>query len=178
MPKIPLLATAVALALGLLGGCATAPPDPYRALPAVPPPETVALAHPAVPTGDAALDAFLADLAASIDRQAWRAVAQAFDADAYAARYAGVRDGAVSDEAAAVRVVAESLGLDLFGTAPPSLDGLGRIRVVTFREATRRPDGSTRVTGDVRLDDGRTLPLAFGVRPGPPTYRVEVQGGR
>ena len=169
----------VLLAAGLLGACATAPPDPYGALPAAPPPEAVALAHPAVPTGDVALDAFLADLAASVDRQAWRAVAEAFEPAAYAERVAAARVGAGSDEAAAVAVVAETLGLSaLFGGVAPSLDALNRIRVVTFRQATRRPDGSARVTGDVRLDDGRTVPLAFDVREGGAgRYRVVVPAG-
>ena len=179
MPKITLAAVAVALGAGLLGGCATAPPDPYRALPAAPPPAAVAVAHPAVPTGDVALDAFLADLAAAVDRQAWRAVAEAFDPDAYASAVAQARGGAASDQAAAVAVVARTLGLqDVFGAASPSLDALNQIRVVTFREAARRPDGSVRVTGDVRLEDGRTVGLAFGVREGGAgRYRVAVAGG-
>ena len=179
VPKIPLAAVAVALGAGLLGGCATAPPDPYRALPAAPPPAAVAMAHPAVPTGDPALDAFLADLAASVDRQAWRAAAEAFDADAYAEAVAEARPGAGSDQAAAVAVVARALGLsDVFGAASPSLDALNQIRVVTFRQAARQPDGSARVTGDVRLQDGRTVPLAFEVRQGGAgRYRVAVPAG-
>ena len=137
------------------------------------------MAHPAVPTGDDALDAFLADLAASVDRQAWRAVAEAFEPEPYAERVAAARAGAGSDEAAAVAVVAATLGLSgVFGDAAPSLDGLNRIRVVTFREATLRPGGAARVTGDVRLDDGRTVGLAFDVREGGAgRYRVVVPAG-
>ena len=170
----------VLLAAGLLGGCASAggpAAGPYQSLPAAPPPEAVAVAQPAVPTGDEALDAFLADFAAAIDRKAWRSVAEAFDPDAYAARFAAVRAGAESDQAAAVAVVADVLGLGgLLGGATPSLDDLGRIRVVTLRGTEDRPGGAVRVTGDVRLEDGQTLPIAFDVRGRGGTYHVVVPG--
>ena len=153
----------VLLAAGLLGACATAPPDPYRALPAAPPPEAVALAHPAVPTGDVALDAFLADLAASVDRQAWRAVAEAFEPEPPTPeRVAAARAGAGSDEAAAVRrrrrdaraLGALRRGGPLAGRLephprrhlPPSHPPAGRVGARDRRRPPRRrADGAARV---------------------------------
>lgn len=167
---------AALLAAGLLGGCAAAG-GPYASLPAAPPPGAVAEAQPVVPTGDPALDAFLADLAAAVDREAWRAVAEAFDPDAYAEQFALVRRAAASDEAAAAQVVAETLGLGALLDGRPSVERLNQIRVVTLRTAERSPDGTAQITGDVRLADGRTLPLSFTVQTVGGAYRVVVPMG-
>ncbi|MDT7856976.1 hypothetical protein RQM47_10020 [Rubrivirga sp. S365] len=167
MPKIPSAAVAVALAGGFLGGCAATSSD----LPTLAAAPTPAVAGPAAPTGDAALDTFLADLAAAIGLHDWAAVAAALDPAAYGARVAPGRPappaGAAPDEAARA-VIAEALGLSV---------PLDAIRVVTLRAAERGPGGAVAVTGDVRRDDGAHRPISFSVRRGAGgAYHVEVPG--
>ncbi|MDT0632511.1 hypothetical protein [Rubrivirga litoralis] len=162
MPKIPPAAVAVALAVGFLGGCAATSSD----LPTLAAAPTPAVAGPAAPTGDAALDAFLADLAAAIGLHDWAAVAAALDPAATAELGATGRP-APPDEAARA-LVAEALGLSV---------PLDAVRVVTLRAAERGPGGAVAVTGDVRRDDGEHRPIAFSVRRGAGgAYYVEVPG--
>lgn len=154
----------------------------YRVLPSVPATETVAEAQPAVPTGSLQLDAFLAELAAALDRHDWRGAAARFDPAAYAEQWALISGAGASDEAAAVQALAETLGMqgllqpyDTFRSDP--LSRLERLRVVTFREVESRRMGVAEVRGDVRLDDGARVPLLFSVQPMGDTYVVVVPMG-
>ncbi|MEO0560363.1 MAG: hypothetical protein AAF170_19520, partial [Bacteroidota bacterium] len=170
--------------------CASSPPEAvetpehllapqYRVLPSVPATEPVAEAQPAVPTGNRQLDAFLAELAAALDRHDWRGVAARFDPAQYAEQWALVTGDGANDGAAAVQVLAETLGmqglLQPIGTfeADP-VSRLERIQVVTFREVEPRRMGTAQIRGDVRLDDGSRLPLQFSIQPMSDTYAVVV----
>lgn len=186
---------AIVLILGLFASACTpavptAPANPpehliatqYRVLPSVPATEPVAEAQPAIPTGNAALDAFLAELAAALDRHDWRGVASRFDPASYAEQWALISDDGASEEAAAVQVLAETLGMqdllqprDTFGADPVSR--LERIQVVTFREVDPRRMGTAQIRGDVRLDDGTRLPFQFSIQPMGDGYAVVVPMG-
>lgn len=173
------LATARALRFALplaLAACAACSgpvpviPDeggPYRGIPAAADDGMTAEAQPVAPTGDDALDDFLADLAAAIDRHDWMAVARAADPEAWGERRARVE---ASGDGSAPHVVADMLDLgDLASNANDGWDGLDTIRVVTLREvAARTPgiaggEGFFEVSGDVRLTSGGTLPIRFRV---------------
>ena len=154
----------------------------YRVLPSVSDSEPVAEAQPAVPTGNRQLDGFLAELAAALDRHDWRGVAARFDPAQYAEQWAFITGEGASDDAAAVQVIAETLGMqrllqptDTFEADP--LSRLGRLRVVTFREVEPRRMGTAQIRGDVRLDDGTRLPLLFSIQPMGDTYAVIVPMG-
>ena len=155
LPAAPL----ALLAAGLLGACApTAPPDPEAA--------AVAEARPAAPTGDPVLDGFLAALAANVDLEDADALAAMLDPDGLA-RALAAAGGAGARE----RVVAEALGLRGPGGAVP----LDAVRVVTFRSVEPGPGDRLRVSGDVRRDDGATVPIGFLVERQPDgSYHVVV----
>jgi hypothetical protein len=178
-PSLALVAVLVGAAL--LPACAGSLPMPYAAVPAVPARAPIAEANPVAPTGDAALDDFLSELAAAIDRKDWRGVATRFERPAFAEQVAFVTTGAGSTEAAAAQVIAESLGLSALATYTAASDtdpyaGLDRIVVVTFRDARRAGD-RVDIQGDVRLPDGQTIPLSFSVTPARAGFAVLVPRG-
>ena len=154
----------------------------YRALPSVPAGEPIAEAAPVVPTGEASLDVFLAELAAALDRHDWRGVVAAFEPDRYAEQWALIQGSRDNAEASAVQALAETLGMqgvlrpyDTLENAP--VQRLNRLHVVTFREVVPNSDGSVLVRGDVRLDDGSRHPLDFSLQPMGDTFVVVVPMG-
>lgn len=177
----------------LASACAPSAPDThetpehliatqYRVLPSVPATEPVAEAQPAVPTGNRQLDAFLAELAAAIDRQDWRGAASRFDPAPYAEQWALIVGEGRSEVAAAVQVLAETLGVqgllqpyDTFAADP--IARLDRIQVVTFRDVELSRMGTAQIRGDVRLDDGSRFPLLFSIQPMGDSYAVVVPMG-
>ncbi|GAB5534684.1 MAG: hypothetical protein Rubg2KO_09330 [Rubricoccaceae bacterium] len=156
--------------------------EQYRVLPAAPTGEPIAEAVPAIPTGDAALDRFLAELAAALDRQDWRGVVARFESESYAEQWALINESRQDPEGSAVQVLAETLGMQTilrpFGTLETTLlERLDRIRVVTLRDVSPSASGTVRVSGDVRLDDNTRLPLDFSLQPMGDTYAVVVPMG-
>ncbi|MEM1056691.1 MAG: hypothetical protein AAGI52_14310 [Bacteroidota bacterium] len=159
----------------LIAGCRTAPvvPDtpeagPYAGIPSVEATGPVAEAQPIFPTGDPELDAFLADLAAAIDRHDWRGVAQRMEPVGFTEQRAFLAANG-SAEAPAAQLIAETLGIGDLYHASPGWDGLDQIRVVTFREyAVQTPgiaggEAIELISGTVRLENGRTLPLSLSI---------------
>lgn len=175
----------------LASACSSSAPTPvpehllapqYRALPSVPATEPVAEAQPVVPTGTRQLDAFLAELAAALDRHDWRGVAAAFEPESYAEQWALIQESRQNAVASAVQALAETLGMqgilrpyDTFEDAP--VDRLERLQVITLREVIPRSAGTVQVRGDIRLDDGSRIPLDFLLQPIGDTYVVVVPMG-
>jgi len=178
----------------LTSACASTPPDrvqappehllatQYRVLPSVPAEEPIAEAAPVVPTGDRQLDAFLAELAAALDRHDWRGAASMLEPDSYAEQWALIDASRQNAEASAVQALAETLGMqgilrpyDTLTDAPAAR--LDRLQVVTFREVIPNLDGSVTVRGDVRLDDGTRFPIDFLLQPMGDTFVVIVPMG-
>ena len=170
------------VSLVALVGCSSGPPlaPQYRAAPSVQVPDAIAVAQPAAPTGDEALDEMLAELAAAIDRKDWRGVLFHFDPDAYAEQFALMSASDRDASSVAAQVLVETLGLSGVFTDGPSFEALDRVRVVTLRQVARLndyPDAFYEVSGDVRLDGGETQPIRFQITRDEEAYRVLVPMG-
>lgn len=156
----------------LLAACSGSVPSadtdgPYAGIPRADTEGPVAMAQPVIPTGDPALDEFLAELAAAIDRHDWRGVAARMDPGAFVEQRA-LLDADGSDEPAA-QLIAETLGLGRLYHDAPGWSGLESIRVVTFRQHGVQTPGIAGgeaydlIDGTVRLENGQTLPLSFTI---------------
>lgn len=160
---------------GLASACAPTGAR-YTLVPAGEPTVTEpAVASPAAPTGDAQLDAFLAELASEIDRHDWRAIALRLEGPAYADLYEEAIAAGASPETASAALIARALGLEALATdLAPSFASLNRIEVVTLRSTEGFPGNVIRVAGDVRLEDDARLPLTAFVQRAPDTGRFKL----
>ena len=159
----------VLLAAALLSACTASAPatTPAAALPSVPAdPTAVAVAQPVAPTGDDALDAFLASFAAAIDRHDWRGVAGLSAAGPLDAAFQAALAAGDAPRDAAARAVAGVLGLDDVADGDSPFERLDAVRVITLRQVgavNDLPGARYEVEGDVRLEGGETVPMAFYV---------------
>lgn len=157
---------AAAVSLSACSGSAPAE-TPGAALPSVPADaDVVAVAQPVAPTGDDRLDAFLADLAAAIDRHDWRGVAMYTAPEPLEIVFRTAQASGDSPRDAAARGVARMLGLRDIAAGADPFARLDAVRVVTLRTVGAMndlPGVQYVVEGDLRLDSGETLPMAFQV---------------
>ena len=177
------------LALLALAACAGSPtplaPEasgPYAGIPEVKSDGMTAEAQPVAPTGDNELDAFLADVAAAIDRHDWYTVAKVMEAGSFAEQRALIETK--RSDGAAAQIIGETLGLgslvDYTGGRP--WKGFDTIEVITLRSAMMNTPGiaggeaSVTVEGDVRVASGDTLPIQFTIvtRDGKPVLQVPL----
>jgi len=179
----------LATVLAVVAGCGASPPPaappadgPYAGIPSRPAEGPIATAQPVAPTGSEALDQFLAELAADIDRHDWLGVARRMDPEVFPEQRAFLAAGG-RDAVAAPQLLAETLGIRGLFDGPPSWRALDRIAVVTLRVHDVQTPGAAGgagidvVEGDVRLEDGTTLPLSILLSPRGDGFVVVVPVG-
>lgn len=171
-----MLRTALAALVVSASACSVPPPSGLEAppshraeaaLPSVPGfGSRVAEAQPVAPTGDAELDAFLAGFAAAVDRHDWRGVAARSDARLLLADFDAAVGAGDAPRQAAGRALARLFGLGAVAESPAPFDRLDAVRVITLRTTMAMndlPGVRYLVEGDLRMDDGSTLPLTLHI---------------
>lgn len=157
-----------ALAVTLSACSASAPATtPGAALPSVPADtDAIAVAQPVAPTGDARLDAFLATVAAAIDRHDWRGVAALTAPEPLGVVFQTAQASGDAPRDAAARGLARMLGLRDIAAGAEPFARLDALRVVTLRSAATMndlPGVAYAIEGDFRFQDGETVPTSFFV---------------